>query len=184
MPFSTRHSAYFLSTGLACWLLTGCSSTGGPSEVGSKIVKVVRPYKIDIIQGNVVTREQMALVRPGMRRAEVRDLLGTSLLTSVFHANRWDYIFSIQLAGIEPQSRKVTVFFKDDVVEKIDAEDLPSESEFVSTLESLTKPDKLPALEASEERLKKFQPLVSVAPTTPAPSPERTKYPPLEPATP
>ena len=60
-------------------------------------------YKIDIVQGNFVSREQAAALKPGMSRAQVRDILGTPLLTSVFHADRWDYVFTFKRQGVEPQ---------------------------------------------------------------------------------
>jgi outer membrane protein assembly factor BamE len=51
------------------------------------------------VQGNVVTSEQVARVKPGMTRAQVRDILGTPLLTDPFHADRWDYLFTIRRQG-------------------------------------------------------------------------------------
>lgn len=161
--------------------LAGCSSFDGASN---RIAGIVSPYKTDIVQGNVVTREQLAFVRPGMQRAQVRDVLGTALLVSVFHADRWDYVFTLKSQGVPPQSRKVTVFFKNDAVDRIEADDLPSEAEFVATLKA-PKPSNAPrALEASEEALKRF-PLPSrpAVPTTTgvAPPPD---YPPLEAARP
>ena len=164
---------------LASWGLAGCGTAG---DTRTKVVKAVQPYKIDIIQGNVVTREQLAMLQPGMQRIQVRDVLGTSLLKSMFHENRWDYVFTLKRQDGEPQSRKVTVFFKDNVVEKIEADDLPSEAEFVSTLKSNAKVDKLPRLEASTEGLKKF-PAPAEASAAPNPVPSApTSYPPLEPA--
>ena len=65
-----------LLLGVALWMLAGCAW--------------LEPYKVPIVQGNVVTREQVAVLRPGMSRIQVRDILGTPLLTSVFHAHRWD----------------------------------------------------------------------------------------------
>jgi outer membrane protein assembly factor BamE len=99
---------------------------------------MVSPYRTDIVQGNVVTREQLAFVKPGMQRAQVRDVLGTALLVSVFHADRWDYVFTLKSQGVLAQSRRVTVFFKNDVVERIEADELPSEAEFVATLKAPT----------------------------------------------
>lgn len=179
MPAFHFRLCVILYTALACMGLTGC---GTASDARNKVAGAVKPYKIDIIQGNVVTREQLAVLQPGMQRAQVRDVLGTSLLTSLFHENRWDYVFTLKRMGGEPQSRKVTVFFKDDVVERIEADDLPSEAEFVSTLKSNAKVDKLPSLEASPEGLKKF-PAPAAAPVAPSPVPAApTNYPPLEPA--
>jgi outer membrane protein assembly factor BamE len=179
MPAFHFRLCLILLAALASWGLTGC---GTASDTRSKVVNAVKPYKVDIIQGNVVTREQLATLQPGMQRAQVRDVLGTSLLKSMFHENRWDYVFTLKRQDGEPQSRKVTIFFKDEIVEKIEADDLPSEAEFVSTLKSNAKVDKLPALEASAEGLKKF-PAPAQAPATDNPVPAApASYPPLEPA--
>ena len=162
-------------------LLAGCASNL-PSfgEVGS----LVTPYRIDIIQGNVVTREQAQALQTGMPRAQVRDILGTPLLASVFHANRWDYVFTFQRQGQAPQQRKLAVFFKDDVLERVESDELPSEAEFVASLDVRRRAGKAPALEATEEQLQRFQERNEVVkPATPAPAsaPPRS-YPPLEPA--
>lgn len=161
-----------------CAVLAACS---GMPDAG-KVAAAVQPYKIDVVQGNVVTREQLAVLKTGMPRPVVRDVLGTPLLTSVFHGQRWDYVFTLQRQGAPAQSRRVTVFFKDDVVERIEADDLPSESEFVSTLKSPLQKGPVPSLEASEESLKKFPPAPKVAPAAPLPPVSAGNYPPLEPA--
>ncbi len=161
--------------------LGGCSSFDGASN---RIASIVSPYKTDIVQGNVVTREQLVLVKPGMQKAQVRDVLGTALLTSVFHADRWDYVFTLKQQGAQPQSRKVTVFFKNDLVERIEADPLPSEAEFVATLKSPSLPSSVPALEASEETLSKY-PMPNKAAAAPAlPAIAPADYPPLETARP
>ncbi len=168
-----------LLAALVCLVAAGCSSLPDTRQVAT----TVSPYKIDVVQGNVVTREQMAALKPGMPRAAVRDVLGTPLLASVFHAQRWDYVFTLQRQGAAPQARKVTLFFKEDLLDRIEADDLPSEAEFVSTLKSATAKGPLPALEASEENLKKFPPAAKKPTPTPvAASATPTNYPPLEPA--
>ena len=108
----SRQSARFPLLVLVCsTLLWGCSSIDNAS---SKLVSVITPYKMDVVQGNVVTKEQVAALKPGMPRSQVRDILGTALLTSVFHADRWDYVFTLKSQSTAPQSRKVTIFFKND----------------------------------------------------------------------
>lgn len=159
--------------------LTACSSFDSAT---TKAVSVVTPYKMDIVQGNVVTKEQFALVKPGMSRTQVRDVMGTALLTSVFHADRWDYIFTLKSQSAQNQQRKVAVYFKGDAVERTEGDELPTETEFVSTLKSwVPAGTKVPNLEASEESLKKYP-----APAKPAavdtPVPPSASYPPLEPA--
>lgn len=166
-------------------VLAACSTV---QEVGKEVGKVkdlVQPYKIDRVQGNVVTREQAAALKPGMPRTLVRDILGTPLLASVFHANRWDYIFTFNRQGAPMQSRHVTVYFQGDVLDRVEADDLPSEAEFVSTLKSDLRIDKLPVLQASPEALEKFAPKAKPAetPAAPAATAPAASYPPLEPAT-
>jgi outer membrane protein assembly factor BamE len=165
---------------LALGVLVGCASV---NQATNKVAAVAQPYKIDIVQGNVVTREQVEFLKPGMPRNTVRDVLGSALLVSVFHADRWDYVFTLKRQGAEPQSRRVTVFFKNDVLERIEADELPSEAEFVATLRSEPKSGPLPALEAPQEKLKQF-PAAPPKPAAPAPASPATSYPPLEPKAP
>ena len=47
------------------------------------------PYRIDIQQGNYVTQEMVSQLRSGMTKEQVRYLLGTPLMTDIFHADRW-----------------------------------------------------------------------------------------------
>ena len=161
--------------------LAGCSSFDGASN---RVAGIISPYRIDVVQGNVVTREQLAILKPGMQRAQVRDILGTALLTSVFHADRWDYVFTLKQQGAQPQSRKVTVFFKNDVLERTEADGLPSEAEFVATLKSPSLPGSVPVMEASEETLKKFPLPSKPATASAALATTSTDYPPLEAARP
>lgn len=173
---------------LVCASLAACSSFDGASN---RLASIVTPYQIDVVQGNVTTSEQVGLLRPGLPRQSVRDLLGTPLLQSVFHTNRWDYVFSFRHKGEEPQLRKLTVFFKNDVLERFDADPMPTEAEFVASLDYGRKSTKVPVLEASEESLQKFKDAAKSAKSaqtsansTPALPPLPASYPPLEPAKP
>ncbi len=164
----------------ALTVLSACSSV--TSRLPS-VTSFVTPYKIDILQGNVVTREQAAALQPGMTRDQVRDILGSPLLASVFHADRWDYVFTFRRQGQEPQQRRLTTFFKADVLERFEADELPSEAEFVASLDAGRKFDKVPQLQATEAQLKAFdernKTTAPAMPTAPAAAPA-TSYPPLE----
>ena len=162
-------------------MLVACS---GFNDASHRLANVVTPYQIDVVQGNFVSSEQVALLTPGMGRQAVRDLLGTPLLQSVFHADRWDYVFTFRRKGQEPQLRKVAVFFKNDALERFEADALPTEAEFVASLDSgRRKTDKPALLEASEESLNRF-PAVTKAAEPKALPPLPSSYPPLEPASP
>lgn len=70
-------------------------------------------YKIDIQQGNVVTQDMIDQLRSGMTRRQVRFVMGNPLLTDTFHADRWDYLYSLQPGGGERQQERVSVIFND-----------------------------------------------------------------------
>ncbi len=160
-------------------LLATLSACGTVDSASNRLANVITPYKMDIVQGNFVSREQAAAVKEGMSRTQVRDILGTPLLTSVFHADRWDYVFTFNRQGVAPQARRVTVFFKGDELTKIEADALPSEAEFVASLDSGRKTAKVPVLEMSEEQLNATA--VSVKPVeTKVLPPLPSSYPPLE----
>lgn len=71
------------------------------------------PYRIDIRQGNYVTQDMVSRLKPGMTRDQVRFVLGTPLVSDVFHADRWDYVYRFQPGWGEAQNRRVAVFFED-----------------------------------------------------------------------
>ena len=177
---SIRRNPLGLLVLLASLVLAGCSSFDSASK---KVAGVVSPYSIDIVQGNVVTREQIAAVQLGMPRLQVQSILGTSLLVSVFHAQRWDYVFTFTRQGQAPQSRRVTLLFKDDRLDKIEADDLPSEAELVRGLPSKAAAGKPLPLEATPEKLNKYPAPKAAEPISPTVSlPGPSSYPPLEPA--
>lgn len=154
--------------------LSGCSLTQGLHSDSFK------PYVPEVVQGNFVSREQRQYLRPGMTRAQVRDVLGTPLVTSLFHADRWDYAFTIRRMGVPEQQFRLTLQFRNDLLSSIEGDELPSEVEFVQRLSRPAPAASVPALEASEEQLNKF-PARKAEPAKPLPSvPLPATYPPLE----
>ena len=68
-------------------------------------------HKIDIQQGNVVTQDMVDQLRPGMTTRQVRYIMGTPLIVDTFHSNRWDYLYSIQVAGGIRKQERITLIF-------------------------------------------------------------------------
>jgi outer membrane protein assembly factor BamE len=158
-------------------LLGGCGSMKSDT---SSLFGLITPYRIDIVQGNAVTSEQAALLKPGLTRLQVRDILGTPLIADPFHAERWDYYFSLRRPGTDVQRRSVVVFFDGDVVKSIEAPELPTEREFVASISRFKDP-RAPKLELSEDERKALPlPPKVVAPPAEPVGPVR-EYPPLEP---
>lgn len=97
------------------------------------------PYKIDVQQGNFISREMVAQLKEGIQRPEgvtreqVKFVMGTPLLTDVFHADRWDYIFRLKKGTGEEISSRLTVLFNAERVSSIvGGEDLPTETEYLT----------------------------------------------------
>ncbi|MFM8343518.1 MAG: outer membrane protein assembly factor BamE [Betaproteobacteria bacterium] len=172
---------------LALVLLGGCASR--PDAVALRapgLLERLTPYRVDIQQGNVVTREQLALIKPGMPREDVRDVLGSPMLTDVFHANRWDFVFVSQRSGStdkSPTRLAVAVHFKNGVVERVVAPDLPTEHQFVAGMVDRRAPaPKVPPLELTPAQRDKLPlPVRSEAAASPLPQGPARSYPPLEP---
>lgn len=140
-------------------------------------------YIPEVVQGNFVSREQKEFLKPGMSRMQVREVLGTPLVSSVFHEQRWDYVFTIRRQGVPAQSFSLNIWFKGDVLERVTGDELPSETEFVTKLVAKKSSTKVPELEAKEEDLRKFPAPVRKADPAPATAlPLPSSYPPLEPA--
>ena len=104
-----------------------------------KFLWVFSPYRPDIQQGNFVTEEMLKQLKPGQTRDQVKFILGTPLLTDAFHANRWDYPFYLARGNGELTTSRVTVFFKDDKLERIDGGNLPTEREYINRLIGISK---------------------------------------------
>ena len=135
-----------------------------------------------MVQGNVVTREQLASVKPGTQRSRVRDVLGSPLIADAFHAQRWDYVFLIRRPGTEPQQRSVVVLFDGEAVKDVQAPpDLPSELEFVASISRPGRSGDLPKLELTPEERAALPVPVRAEPTVAAvPQGAVRSYPPLE----
>lgn len=118
-PSRIRRPLAVLAVLAAASLAAGCS-INDPNRSG-----LLQPYRIDLPQGNYLTRETVDRVKEGMTRDQVRFLLGTPLLRDMFHPDRWDYVFRYKFPSGDVEQRKVTVRFRDDRVTSIEADPLP-----------------------------------------------------------
>ena len=178
MPRSLRpgRSAAVTLLAAAALLAGACSSLQA-----DRILGVVTPYRVDVMQGNVITQELAARVTPGMSREQVRDTLGSPLLASPFHGDRWDYVFTMRRQGVEPQRRSVVAVFKGDALERLEAPELPSEKDFVGSIRAPRTGGAEPVLALTEEQRRALPPpLKGEAGANAQPQGAVRPYPPLE----
>ena len=90
----------------ASFLLGACST------VSNQVAKIDL-FKIDVRQGNYVSQDMVAQLKPGQTKDQVRYILGTPLVVDVFHADRWDYVYRFQPGRGEVEQRRLIVYFQD-----------------------------------------------------------------------
>lgn len=79
----------------------------------------ITPYKPEIQQGNYLSQETIAQLKPGMSKEQVRFILGTPLITDVFHADRWDYVYWREAENGKREERRIALFFNEGKLERI-----------------------------------------------------------------
>ena len=90
------------------------------ASCGELSVPLPSAYKMDIRQGNYVTEEMRSQLKLGMTRAQVRFVMGTPMLSDVFHANRWDYVYRFVHGGELVEQQRLTLYFDGDNLSRID----------------------------------------------------------------
>lgn len=100
-------------------LLTACGSA----------LPTVKPYKMEIQQGNVVTSKMLLQLRPGMTKSQVRFIMGTPLVVDSFHKNRWDYFYQLRQAGKIVEQRRVILEFEKDLLARVRGDVIPAGSQ-------------------------------------------------------
>jgi outer membrane protein assembly factor BamE len=131
------HGGRLACTLLAAAALTALAGCSTYDSLTQRVAQSITPYRITIVQGNFVSAEAAAQMHVGMSRAEVKQLLGTPLLTDMFHANRWDYIFYFKRGSTSVvQQRDFVVMFEGDrVTSWSGGEDLPSNLELLAEID-------------------------------------------------
>ena len=95
---------------LAITLMTGgCSSLRFPGV-----------FRIDVGQGNLITKEMLDKLRLGMTPRQVQYVMGSPMLADTFHPDRWDYIYSLETGKGLLVQNQLTLYFENERLAKID----------------------------------------------------------------
>ncbi|MDI1362029.1 outer membrane protein assembly factor BamE [Methylotenera sp.] len=89
----------------------------------------IKPYKLDVQQGNVVTSKMLLQLRPGMTKSQVRFIMGTPLIQDSFHGNRWDYVYQMREKGKITEQRRVILDFDGEALKTVRGDVIPKGSE-------------------------------------------------------
>lgn len=108
----------YLLVFIVCFL-TACGSA----------LPTVKPYKMEVQQGNVVTSKMLLQLRPGMTKSQVRFIMGTPLVVDSFHKNRWDYFYQLRQGGKVVEQRRVILEFEKDLLARVRGDVIPAGSQ-------------------------------------------------------
>tara|TARA_Y100001935_G_C17299642_1_gene508369 strand:- start:1516 stop:1854 length:339 start_codon:yes stop_codon:yes gene_type:complete len=72
------------------------------------------PYKVPILQGNIIEDKDVEQLSKGLTKDQVQYLLGTPLLNSPLHPNRWDYVYSVKIGDQLLGEKKLSLLFDND----------------------------------------------------------------------
>jgi len=97
-------------------LLSGCSTYQFPGV-----------HRITIQQGNVVTQTMIDKLKPGMTKRQVQFVLGNPVIDDQLESNRWDYIYTIDIPGMDRIQRNLHVFFIDERLSYFEGDYAPSD---------------------------------------------------------
>ena len=100
----------------------------------SRFLGIFSPYRVNVQQGNFISREMVSQLKQGMTPDQVRFVLGTPLSTDIFHAERWDYPFRLQKSNGEIITSRVTVYFKDGLLSRFEGGDLLTEKDYLALI--------------------------------------------------
>ena len=69
------------------------------------------PYNVQILQGNILEEKDIEKLSEGLTRDQVQFIFGTALIKDPFHADRWDYYYSVQVGDQKLNENKLSIFF-------------------------------------------------------------------------
>jgi outer membrane protein assembly factor BamE len=72
------------------------------------------PFKVAVLQGNIIEDEDVEQLAKGLSKDQVQYLLGTPLLNSPIHQKRWDYFYSVKVGETVVGEKKLSLIFNED----------------------------------------------------------------------
>ncbi len=99
---------FHLIISLFSLLVTSCSSLPD--------IALTKVHKSNVIQGNVITDEMVATLRPGLTRKQVHYIMGTPLISDIFDNNRWDYVYEKRRPDDTVENQQISIYFRDNLL--------------------------------------------------------------------
>jgi len=109
----------------ACLVLAGCGGLPNIPMPSMPKFGIPKIHKITVYQGNVLTQRMVDDLRPGMTRRQVVFVLGEPVNVNPFRLDRWDYIYTVATGEDFNLNRRVSVYFQEDALVRIEGDLAP-----------------------------------------------------------
>jgi outer membrane protein assembly factor BamE len=105
-------------------LFVGLAAVAVLAQACTQVPRIpgVAPYRMEIQQGNYVSQEMVAQLKPGMSKEQVRFILGTPLVTDLFHPDRWDYVYWRETSDGRREQRRLVLHFAEGQLARLDGD--------------------------------------------------------------
>ena len=106
----------------AALLCAGCATV----DTYLPTLRTYGVYMLDINQGNYLSQDMVDKLKVGQTKVQVRQLLGTPLVVSLFRDSRWDYVYEFNRQGRTLEHRTFTLYFVDDKLARWEGDEMPA----------------------------------------------------------
>jgi outer membrane protein assembly factor BamE len=132
-------------------------------------------YKMSIQQGNYLVTDSVSQLKEGMTRSQVRFLLGTPMVPVAFDDTRWDYYYFYSSRKLEqPLKRRLTVYFADERVQRIENQGVPTQTDLEQLEQDLKKAINAKKKDNKEHGASEAEPSADAKPSENAPAAEKS----------
>jgi len=94
---------------LGATLTSGCGSLRFPGV-----------FRIDVGQGNLITKEMVDKLRVGMSPRQVRYVMGSPMIADTFNPTRWDYLYNLETGKGLLVENHLVLYFEGERLARID----------------------------------------------------------------
>lgn len=84
-------------------------------------------YRQPVFQGNLLEKNNVEQLQPGMTQAQVVALLGTPPVADPFHTERWDYVATERRDRGKTEIKNLTLWFEGNTLSKMEGEYFPEQ---------------------------------------------------------
>ena len=91
-----------------CLAITACGNN-----------RFLKPHKIAIQQGNVVTQVMVDKLKTGMTKRQVEFVLGTPLIADTLNSDQWNYVYSLRTGSGRVIQNHLNILFVNGLLSEI-----------------------------------------------------------------